>query len=80
MCAQDLFRKTQPAKSATASVQAKFVQPKLLAILIDTVALDAGNVVVSAPVIATSLVFGIRLENVSPISCLVTATGSIVKL
>jgi hypothetical protein len=80
MCAQDLSRKTQPAKSSTAPVQAKFVQPKLLAILIDTVALDAGNVVVSAPVIATSLVFGIRLENVSPISCLVTATGSIVKL
>ena len=49
-------------------------------ILIDTVALDTTAITVSAEVVATANVFGIKLEDISPISCLVTATGTIVKL
>ena len=48
--------------------------------LIDTVALDTANIAVGCSVISTAIVFGIKLEDISPLSCLITATGTIVKL
>ena len=51
-----------------------------ISVSIDTVALDSDAVSVGNLVVATAIVFGVKLEGISPLSCLVTSTGSIVKL
>lgn len=44
------------------------------------VALDVSPIAVGASVVVTSLIFGIKVEEFSPVSTLVSATGSILKL
>ena len=59
---------------------ANSVRGNSMATLIDTVALDTANIAVGSAVTSTAIVFGIKLEDISPLSCLITATGTIVKL
>lgn len=49
-------------------------------ITVDMVALDVSPIAVGASVVVTSLIFGIKVEEFSPVSTLVSATGSILKL
>ena len=49
-------------------------------VVVDMVALDVSPIAVGAAVVVTSLIFGIKVEEISPISTLVSATGSILKL
>ena len=49
-------------------------------VVVDLVALDTSAIAVGSLVVVQSLVFGVVIEDVSPLSSLVTATGSIVKI
>lgn len=49
-------------------------------VTVDLVALDTAPIAVGGSVVLTALIFGIKVEEVSPLSTLVTATGSIIKI
>ena len=49
-------------------------------VVVDLVALDVSPIAVGGIVVVNSLLFGIKLEGISPLSTLVTATGTIVKI
>ena len=49
-------------------------------ICLDTVALDCDPVSVGQKVLATAIIFGIKLEGIRPISCLITSTGAVAAL
>ena len=49
-------------------------------VVVDLVALDVNPIAVGGVVVVNSLLFGIKLEGISPLSTLVTATGTIVKI
>jgi len=52
----------------------------LASVTVDLIALDTSPIAVGGSVVLNALVFGVKVEEVSPISTLVTATGSIVKI
>jgi len=49
-------------------------------VIVDLISLDNTAISVGSAVVITSLVFGIRLESVSPVATLISATGTILKL
>ena len=49
-------------------------------VVVDLVALDTSAIAVGSLVVVQALVFGVKIEDISPLSTLVTATGSIVKI
>ena len=49
-------------------------------VVVDLVALDTSAIAIGSVVVVQSLVFGVVIEDVSPLSTLVTATGTIVKI
>ena len=52
----------------------------LASVTVDLIALDTSPIAVGGSVVLNALVFGVKVEEVSPLSTLVTATGSIVKI
>ena len=52
----------------------------LASVTVDLIALDTSPITVGGSVVLNALVFGVKVEEVSPLSTLVTATGSIVKI
>lgn len=52
----------------------------LATVTVDLIALDTSPIAVGGFVVLNALVFGVKVEEVSPLSTLVTATGSIVKI
>lgn len=77
---QDVAMNQAYLSSAYSSPSREMAVSARSSVVVDLVALDTSAIAVGSLVVVQSLVFGVVIEDVSPLSSLVTATGSIVKI